>query len=376
MFTKSLVTFQFVLSIGLIIATVIILQQLSFMHSKNLGFAKENVVVVNTSGADAKKIYPLFRQALQSNPGILGMTGSSMGLGAQEGQMGGGYEFNGKTSGVIEYPVDPYYLKVMNMRLIAGRHFDPAIVSDTINSIIVNESLVKNFLGLTPQEALGKQILGRKNHKPRTIIGVTEDFNFEDLTRTVRPQLFSQPADFTPSRIFVRINPGDPSATLASLESAWKTIVPDDIPFSYSFLDEKFARFYESEKRWSSIVGWAGGISIFLASLGLFGLAALAAVNRTKEIGIRKVMGAGVISIVGLLSKDFLKLVIIALVIASPLVWYFMNDWLKDYAYRIHIGWWVFAVTGVIAVIIALLTIGLQTIKAAMANPVKSLRTE
>jgi putative ABC transport system permease protein len=204
---------------------------------------------------------------------------------------------------------------------------------------------------------------------------VTENFNFEDLTRKVRPQLFRQLTDFEPSVFFVRIGPGDPSAALASMESAWKGIVPE-LAFNYSFLDEKFDSFYQAEQRWSSIVGWAGGISIFLACLGLFGLAALAAVNRTKEIGIRKVMGATVMNIVGLLSRDFLKLVIIALVIASPIAWYFMSRWLQDYAYRINIGWWVFAITGIFALTIALFTIGVQAIRTAIANPVKSLRTE
>src|SRR5258706_9609265 len=140
--------------------------------------------------------------------------------------------------------------------------------------------------------------------------------------------------------------------------------------------DENMDHFYKSESRWSSIVGWAGGISIFLACLGLFGLAALAAVNRTKEIGIRKVLGASLSGIVGLLSKDFLKLVVIALVIASPLAWYFMHNWLQGFAYRINIGWYVFAITGIVAVLIALLTISLQAIKAAVAKPVKSLRSE
>jgi putative ABC transport system permease protein len=159
------------------------------------------------------------------------------------------------------------------------------------------------------------------------------------------------------------------------LQSAWKSFVPD-YPFKYSFLDVDLDRFYKSEEKWSSIVGWAGSISIFLACLGLFGLAALAAVNRTKEIGIRKVLGASVPVIVRLLSKDFLILVIIALLIASPVAWYFMNKWLLDYAYRIDISWWVFAITGFTTVIIAFITISFQAVKVAVANPVTSLRSE
>jgi len=376
-FTKSLVTVQFVLSIGLIISTIIIFQQLHFMRSKNIGFTKENVIVIDTKGTDSKKLFPLFRQMMQSNPEIIGMAGSEMGLGAGFGQMGGGYKFKDKFFGSIEYPVDPNYLKVMGMQLIAGRNFDAGIASDTVHSIIVNEALVQNDMGMTPQQALGQQLKAGKgkNTVTNTIIGVIKNFNFEPLNREVRSQLFNMPADFNPTKFFVRIKPGDPSAALSSLQSGWKTLVAG-FPFKYSFLDEDLDRFYKSEEKWSSIVGWAGGISIFLACLGLFGLAALAAINRTKEIGIRKVLGASIYSITRLLSKDFLKLIIVALLIASPIAWYFMHKWLQDYAYRIDIGWWVFILTGSIALLIALVTIGYQAIKAAIANPVKSLRTE
>jgi putative ABC transport system permease protein len=375
-FTKSLVTFQFVVSIGLIIATVVIMQQLGFMHSRNLGFTKENVVAISAGSVDAKTMYPLFRQALQAEPRILGITSSFIGLGSQEGQMGGGYKVGDKVEGVIEYPVDHDYLRVMGMQLIAGRNFDPDIASDSTSSVIVNETLVKSFFGIPPQEVLGKQLENPKHTQySKTIIGVTKDFNFEDLTREVRPQLFVHTGKFPTSRFFVRLGPGNPGPALARLENEWKQLAPG-VPFRYDFLDDKFDQFYKAEIRWSGIVGWAGGISIFLACLGLFGLAALAAVNRTKEIGIRKVMGATAIGIVGLLSRDFLKLVIIALVIASPISWYFTNSWLQDYAYRIHINAWVFVVTGIVSIGIALLTIGYQGIKAALVNPVTSLRNE
>lgn len=373
-FTKSLVTFQFVLSIGLIIATVIIMQQLSYMHNRDLGFTRENVVAISAGNIDTRKIYPLFSQALKSEPNILGTTSSAIGLGAQEGQMGGGLKIGEKVEGVIEYPVDYDYLKVMDMKLIAGRQFDPSITSDSVNSVIVNEALVK-ILGVTPQEAIGKELARPKGRTVLTIIGVTKNFNFEDLTREVRAQMFTVSPNWIPSRFFVRLKPGNPGPAIGKLENLWKDLAPG-VPFKYNFLDDKFDQFYKAETRWSRIVGWAGGISIFLACLGLFGLAALAVVNRTKEIGIRKVMGATAISIVGLLSKDFLKLVIIALVIASPIAWYFTNSWLEDYKYRISINIWVFVGTGIVATGIALLTIGFQGIKAALINPVNSLRNE
>ncbi len=373
-FTKSLVTFQFSLSIALIISTVIIFLQLDYLRSKNIGLTKENVIVINADGTDAKKVYPLFRQAIQSRRQIIGVSSSEIGLGEGQGQMGDQYSFGEKKFGSIEYPVDPDYLQLMGMKLIAGRNFNLSIPTDTVNSVIINETLAETALGMPAEKAIGQQLKARGD-RTKTIIGVISDFNFEPLTRAVRAQLFTMPGDFTPSKFFVRIQAGAPSAALSKLQSAWKNIVPD-LPFEYSFLDEDLDRFYKSEEKWSDIVGWAGGISIFLACLGLFGLAALAAVNRTREIGIRKVMGASVSEIVRLLSKDFLILVLIGLLVASPVAWYFMHKWLQDYAYRIDIGWWVFAITGMIALLIAFATISFQAIQAAVANPVKSLRTE
>jgi putative ABC transport system permease protein len=373
-FTKSLVTFQFSLSIALIISTLIIFMQLHFLRSKNIGLTKENVIVINADGADAKKAYPLFRQAIQSQRQVISVSSSEIGLGEGQGQMGGQYSFGDKKFGSIEYPVDPDYLQLMGMKLIAGRNFNLSIPSDTINSVIINETLAETDLGMPAEKAIGQQLKGRGD-QIKTIIGVISDFNFEPLTRAVRAQLFTMPGDFTPRKFFVRIQAGDPGAALSKLQSAWKNILPD-LPFEYSFLDEDLDRFYKSEEKWSDIVGWAGGLSIFLACLGLFGLAALAAVNRTREIGIRKVMGASVSEIVRLLSKDFLKLVLVGLLVASPVAWYFMHKWLLDYAYRIDIGWSVFAITGMISLLIAFATISFQAIKAAVANPVKSLRTE
>ena len=187
--------------------------------------------------------------------------------------------------------------------------------------------------------------------------------------------MFHQYNGYTAYKYFVRLKPGNPSVPLASLRKTWSSIVPD-LPFNYSFLDENLDNFYKAELRWGRIIGWAGGISVFLACLGLFGLAALSAVNRTKEIGIRKVLGASLASIIRLLSKDFLRLIIIAFAIATPLAWYFMHKWLQDFAFRITIPAWIFIASSGLAIIIALITIGSQAVKAGVANPVKSLRTE
>ncbi len=373
-FTKFLVTSQFALSIGLIICTIVIMQQTKYMMGKNPGFNKENIVVVDASDTKTKEIYPLFRQALLSRPGIAGVASAELGLGEGTGWSRSGFEYNGTHKDVFEYYIDHDYIPLMNMKILAGRNFDPNISSDTGTSVIVNEAMVKDF-GWTVDNAVGQQLKGYTDSKTPVVIGVVKDFNFRPFSEKVKPQMFHQFADYAPYKFFVKLSPGNPSLTLAYMQKAWTAVVAD-LPFKYSFLDENLDNFYKGERRWSSIMAWAGGMSIFLACLGLFGLAALASVNRTKEIGIRKVLGASVSGIIALLSKDFIKLILIALVVAAPAAWYFMNKWLQDFANRINITWWVFALAGVIALSIAFITIGSQAIKAAIANPVKSLRTE
>jgi putative ABC transport system permease protein len=374
LFTKSLVTLQFALSIGLIVSTVIILQQTKHMSSKNPGFNKENVVLIDASETDTKKIYPLFKQALAAQTEIAGVTSAAIGLGQGEDFWVTGFKYKDKPVYACFNPVDLDYLNVLGMQLVAGRNFNPRIASDTVNSVIVNEKMVKDF-GWTVENAVGQTLDGFSPDKTPVVIGVVKDFNFSHAGEEIKPQMFSPFFDKSRPKIYVRLRPGNPSKALASIQKTWSSVTPD-VPLQYNFLDEKLDAFYKAEKRWSSIVGWAGGISIFLACLGLFGLAALATVNRVKEIGIRKVLGASVTSILALISKDFLKLIAVALLIASPVAWYFMNKWLQNFVYRIDIGYTVFIVAGVFAILIALLTICSQAIKAAIANPVKSLRTE
>jgi putative ABC transport system permease protein len=377
-FTKSLVTVQFALSIGLIICTMIILQQTKYMSDKNPGFNKENIVVVDASDTKTKEIYPLFKQALDARTEIAGVASAELGLGEGTGWSRSGFEYNGVHKDVFEYFIDADYIGLMGMKLIAGRNFDPKISADTVNSVIVNEAMVKDF-GWTVETAVGQVLKGYYEKAPLekmpTVIGVVKNFNFRPFKEEVRPQMFHQFADYAPYKFFVKIKPGNPAPALSAMQKAWTGVVAD-LPFKYSFLDESLDNFYKAERKWSSIIGWAGGISVFLACLGLFGLAALAAINRTKEIGIRKVLGASLPGIVRLLSKDFLKLVVVALIISAPLAWYFMNKWLQDFAYRISIGWWVFIAAGSLAIIVAFVTIGFQAVKAGIANPVKSLRTE
>lgn len=378
-FTRSLVTLQFVLSIGLIISTIVILQQLRYMQGKHPGFNKENVLVIEADGIpDTKNLYALFKHKLTGHPEIIGSASADLGLGGDQEWSYAMFRYNGSDKKVYEYFIDPDYLQVLGMKLLTGRNFNAEIGADTVTSVIINEAMMNNF-GWTFQNAVGQKVKGYldEENDPNTpvVIGVVENFHYRSFGEQVQPQMFQQFAYHKPHKFFVRIRPANASKALAILQAEWKNVV-SDYPFKYSFLDEDLDRFYESETRWSSIIGWASGISIFLACLGLFGLAALAAVNRTKEIGIRKVLGASLATIVGLLSKDFFRLVVIALLIASPLAWYFMNKWLQNYAYQIRIGWWVFVATGAATMIIAVGVISLQTIKAAIANPIKSLRTE
>ncbi|PWU03658.1 MAG: ABC transporter permease [Bacteroidetes bacterium] len=373
-FTKSLVTAQFVLSAGLIISTIVILQQLNFMRNRNPGFQKENVLVVDADGTYPRNLYPLFKHEISTNPQILGSASAELSMGEGTGSSRTGFEFQGKHKVVYEYFIDPDYLHVMGMKLLAGRDFNSSIASDTVNSIIINESMMRDF-GWNINNVIGQQVKGYSESMTPVVIGVVKDFNFLSLSEKIQPQMFHQFSGNRPYKYFVRIQPGYPSKVIASINDTWNKIAPD-FPFKYSFLDEDLDRFYKSEERWSNIVGCAGGVSIFLACLGLLGLAALAVINRTKEIGIRKVLGASVSHIVSIISEDFLKLVLIALAIASPLAWWLMHKWLQDYPYRINISWWIFGISGSIILLVALATISVQAIKAGLRNPVKSLRTE
>jgi putative ABC transport system permease protein len=373
LFTRSLITVQFALSIGLIVATTIILQQTKHMAGKHPGFVQENVLVIDASRSQPQKTYPLLKQELQSNPAIKSITAASSSFGEGYSLMAHGFKYFGERKVVFTQWVAPGYIKTMGMQLVAGRDFDPAIGYDTVHSVIINEAMAREF-GWTPQNAIGQSVNGFTNTFAPTVIGVVKDFTFQPLSKKTEPSLFHQTKG-QPKQVFLRLNAGNHEAVLSAAQKAWNRISPD-VPFKYSFLDENIDRFYKAERRWSQIIGWAGGISIFLACLGLFGLVQLTAIKRIKEIGIRKILGASIPSIVRLLSADFIKLIVIAMLIATPLTWYYMNQWLQDYAYRVNIQWWIFAVAGLAVIGIALITVCFHTIRAAIANPVKSLRTE
>lgn len=377
LFTKSLVTGQFVLSVGLIVSTLVILKQLDFMRSQNPGFERENVVVVDAEGTDSKRLFPLFQQAAMARPEVMGVAGAESSFGEGAGWSRSDWDENGTHREVYEYFVDPNFLHVLDMKLLTGRNFELGVSADTATSVIINEAMLRTF-GWTLENAVGQPLTGYYEDPKQalpTVIGVVRDFHFRPLKEEIRPQMFHQFASYVPFKYLVRLRSGDPAAALTALQKEWAAVEPV-LPFKYSFLDDDLDRFYKAEARLGAIVSWAGGISIFLACLGLFGLAALAVVNRMKEIGIRKVLGASVASITGLLAQDFLKLVIGSFVIAFPVAYFLMQRWLADFAYRIDIQWWMFAAAGAAAVAVAFLTVGLQSVKAALTNPVKSLRSE
>ena len=383
-FRKSLITGQFVTSIAMIICTVVIGGQLDYLRNKDLGYNKEQVVIVPTNKPRLKglEIGQLYRDELMKQPQVVAASVSIMSF-SETPWINIGYRDDKNVYRNFQFnAVDPYFLKTMGIKMAAGRDFSADNPADYTSSMLVNESMLKLFGW---QDAVGKKFPGRIEQQ---IIGVVKDFNYQSLHTKIQPlAMVVKPDSFfrriddinfnSPSqpRISVRLKAGNLAANLDILKQVWKKIAPDQ-EFEYRFLDESVAAQYRQEQRTATIVKIASVLSIFIACMGLFGLATLTVVRRTREIGIRKVLGASVGSVVRLLSKEFIVLVIIAAVIAFPLGWWAMNKWLEDFAYRIHIAWWVFPLAGIAALLIALLTVSAQAIKAALANPVKSLRTE
>ena len=384
LFRKSLITGQFITSIAMIICTIVIGGQLDYLRNKDLGYQKEQVVIIPTNKPRLKgmELAELYRNELLRQPQVAGASVSLMSF-SETPWIGIGYSDDKNVYRSFQFnAVDPYFLKTMNIQLAEGRDFSASNPADYTSSMIVNEALVKQFGW---KSGVGQKLPGRIEQQ---IIGVVKDFNYQSLHTKVEPlAMVIKPDTFfrrindinfsAPSqpRISVRLKAGNLVASLNTLKQVWRNVAPDQ-EFEYRFLDETIAAQYTQEQRTANIVKLASALSIFIACMGLFGLATLTVVRRTREIGIRKVLGASVSSVVRLLSKEFLVLVIIAALIAFPLGWWAMNKWLEDFAYRIHIAWWVFPVAGIAALLIALLTVSFQAIKVALANPVKSLRTE
>ena len=376
-FRKILVTAQFAISIILIISTAVVFKQLNYMQNKSLGFDREHIITMTYNSA-LNNTYESFRNELLSNSNIKKVARSSRIptgrlLDAMGTRINRGDSLVPANADLKFVSADQEFLSTYGVKVVAGRDFSKDFSTDT-SAFLINEAAVQ-ALGLkSNQDALGKDInYGSRYGK---LVGVINDFHFESMHQKIVPLILMIPRNVNFfGRISVKVAGNNIPSAISNIQNAWKKFLPDT-PFEYTFLDENFERLYKSEQKQGTIFTVFACIAIFIACLGLLGLSAFSITQRIKEIGIRKVLGASVSSIVGLFSKDFLKLVIIAAVIAFPVAWYAMNNWLQDFAYRTGISWWIFLIAGIIAASIALFTISFQAIKAALANPVESLRTE
>jgi len=379
----GLVVIQFVLSVSLIISAIVVYNQVNYLHDKDLGFNKDQIMFFPMRGDNMFKNADSFKNELTNVPGVSSV---SIGYGFPGDAVAGDEIIvpkNGQqvSESATQLTVDYDYIKTLGLQIIAGRDFSKAMSTDKDHAWIINETAVKQLGFGTPQKALGQKLYwhpwGASNPdslKEGQVIGVVKDFNYKSLydkVETTVLQIFPDAA----WKVAVKMKTANIASTINAVSKVWNKFTPE-FPIEYKFLDENFEQMYKSEDKLKSLLWIFTGIAIFVGCLGLFGLAAYTAERRKKEVGIRKVLGATTRGVVLLLSKDFIKLVMISLLVASPVAWYFMNKWLQNFSYRIEIGWWVFAIAAILALGIAFITVSSQAIKAAMSNPVKSLRTE
>jgi putative ABC transport system permease protein len=375
---KGLIVFQFVISAFLIISTFVIKAQLQFIQQKKLGYNRDNVVVLDIDQRLFEKI-DLVKNELAAIPSVQGVSFAY----DSPVKIRGGYDMSGpdlsKSMAVTANPVDENYIKVTGLEIVAGEDLTKADIKEASQDdytknyyhFVLNESAAK-ALGWQANEAIGKKMyLGEQ--RPGIVKAVVKDFHFASLHTAIQP-LVLFPGGWA-SNLFVKVDGKNLSAVLTAIESKWKTLASHR-PYSYHFLDEDYQKMYDTEMRMGKVFNVFAFLAVMLACLGLFGLSAFAAKQRVKEIGVRKVLGASVAQISVLLSSGFVKLVVLSFFIASPIAWLAMQKWLQQFNYRVNVEWWVFAIAGLLSVFITLLTVSFQAIKAAVANPIKSLRTE
>lgn len=381
-FRKSLVTFQFIIAIVLTASTMVAYDQLQYVMRKNLGFNKDQVLSFHVPDQQMRSRIPALKEQLLRNPQIQHVAAASNPIGRND--IGGhGYFFEGnngmQTSTYIaqNYMIDADYLKTMGITLQSGRNFSDTGESDLLHSVLVNETLVKS---LRWDQPLGKRVQLMKDasgaREERIVVGVMKDFHIYSLQHKIAPLVLQMPTQARDQdNVYVKVSKTGVPATIAYIEKVFRSFDPSH-EFSYSFVDQNFAKQYAGEQKQEVIFMMFAVLALFIACLGLFGLAAFTAVQRTKEIGVRKTLGASTSSIVKLLSRDFLQLLLIAAALAFPLTWWIMDRWLNHFAYHVGISIWVFVLTGGAIVVIALATVSLHAFKAATANPVKSLRAD
>src|SRR6187455_1668438 len=382
-FRKALVIGQFTVTIALIIGSLVVMKQIRYMNHKELGFNMDQVLIVKPptlTNWDSTFISRTnsFKEELKQIAHVQAATTSWNVPGGDIGRSFNVRQADSATTNkftVRHTSVDYDFLNVYGVKLIAGRNFirtdhDPN--GSKLHNILINRSAAKLLGFSSPENAIGKAIL--KGDRKWDVIGVVDDYHQKSLRYPLEPIIF-MPFYSTNSQISIKLTPGDLAGTIQQIKKKYEAFFPGNL-FDYNFLDETFNKQYENEQLFKKAFGIFAGLAIFVACLGLLGLTMFATIQRTKEIGVRKVLGASVSNIVVLLSKNFLKLILLSTIVAFPLAWWAMRLWLEDFAYRVNIGWWIFILAGASALMIALITISFQAIKAAIANPIKSLRTE
>ncbi|MEE1961522.1 ABC transporter permease [Allomuricauda taeanensis] len=372
---KTLVVTQFVISIVLIIGTTVVGKQLKYAINSDLGFEKESIVMVEIpDDIESIKLQGL-KDRMTKNSGVEIVTACFASPGAGNNSWGTSVKFNNNPeSEEFNLQVkagDKNYLDVFNLKLVAGREF---YEKDSVDEVIVNEDFVRKVGLSNPQEALDKSIIINGDLVKGRIVGVVADFHDEDFHSKINP-IFIAPHPMLYTDLAIKINLANAKGALQHIEKEWSATFPDYI-FEYAFLDARVAQLYESEQRFLSLIGVFSGLAIFIGCLGIYGLILFFIVQKTKEIGIRKVLGGSIQHLVGIVIQDFFKLIIIAGVIAAPVAWYFMNRWLETFEYRTNLSWWIFVLAVAVVMAITLITIIYQALKAALTNPIKSLRTE
>jgi putative ABC transport system permease protein len=364
---KSLVVLQFSLASFLIIATFTIYKQFNFLTTEKLGYDDTDIVGVHKDFKTHDEAW-LFKNELLKDPNIISVAPRN------GGRWGTAAKLSNDSTMQFDYEtVDESFLPTLKIPLVQGRNFSPDFPSDSANSVLVNESFVKKAEWKNP---MGQTVnFWYNNNKKYTVIGVVKDYHYSSLNEKIGPEVFTMKKDNNYGMVYIKIKPNTAAASLRTIQKTFKQLFPLS-PYSYVFMNEQNRKNYEAESKWKQIMLFGAILTIFISCIGLFGLSVLSAEKRTKEIGIRKVLGASVNRVVTILSKDFLKLVFISLIISIPAAWMAANKWLQNYPYRIILDWRLFVSAAILVIAIALFTVSFQAIKAAIANPVKSLRTE
>jgi putative ABC transport system permease protein len=379
-FRKVLVVFQFAISVALIVASITISNQMNYLRTKDLGFQKDQQLVIPLRTSSSKNIYPALKTELQNNPAVSYAGASNYYPGIPNVTDWLMYKQGNapdQTQTVFMNRIDDSYLQTLGVQPVAGRLFSRDFPGDTNNHIVLNEEAIRRFNFKSPEDAIGKNIAATRggNEVLWEIVGVVKDFHFKDLHTNIESYGFLLNKRPVYNYLLVHLKGGNLKSTLGQMSTAWSKLDPNE-PFEYSFLDQDFEKNYFAEDRLATMIRYFTIIAIFISCLGLFGLTTFTVEQRTKEIGIRKVLGASATGLIGLLSKDFMKLVAISFLVASPLAWYFINKWLESFAYRADFTIWILLAAWGIALLIAFLTISIQAAKVAFSNPVKNLRFE